>query len=130
MNAPPGVGELQVDEIQGSLFVTTPSQTGVYFFGVGIYIAKYALGQWDLMIPTSAPQGGNDFFLYQRVMTGYLPAMSSWIAPTILEVPLKLPGPVVLGGGEALHVTISNDGTSAGSFNVNAYFKSRISRIT
>jgi len=133
-NAPPGVGELEVDEVMGSIFVPFATVAGVYIIGVGIYVSKYDSnrGSWDTraIANSTGPDATRDDWLFLRVMVVIFPGVST-VIPSGIEVPLAIGRPVVIGGGEAIHVTVDNlTAAVAGVISPIAYFRTRISNIT
>lgn len=132
-NAPPSIGECQVLDVEGSLYVVRNTVIGVYFIGFGIYISKFdsRTGTWGVRNPSNV--GGDaarDDWLALRVVVVTLPAPSSVTDPMLVELKLGLPHPIVLAGGEALHVCIDNNSSSVGSFDFYSFFRTRISDVT
>jgi hypothetical protein len=132
-NAPPSIGECMIQDVEGSLYLTAPTPAGVYYIGFGIYISKFdsRTGTWGIRYPsTVGSDAARDDWLALRVIVATLPAATGVTDPMMLELRLALPHPVILGGGEALHVCVDNNGSSAGSINVVAYFRTRIADVT
>jgi len=133
LNAPPSIGQVAVEEIQGSFFLSNPTIAGVYIIGVGIYISKYntITGTWDMRFPSgTAAEGQRDDWLYLKPLVVQMPLAATYTGPIMLEIPLHLPRRVVIGGGEALHVGIDcSSAPLASSITVNPYFRGRISVI-
>jgi hypothetical protein len=132
-NAPPSIGECMVQDVEGSLFLTAPTVIGVYFIGFGIYISKFdtRTGTWGIRNPSnSGSDAARDDWLALRAIVTTLPTQPAITDPMMLELRLALPHPITLGGGEALHVCVDNNTSSAGSFNVYAYFRTRIADVT
>jgi len=133
INAPPSIGECQVDAIEGSLFLTTPSAAGIYYIGFGIYVSKFdtRTGTWAVRYPSnSAADAARDDWVALRAMVMTLPLAAGISDPMILELKLVLPHPIILGGGEALHVCVDNNGSSVGNISVTPYFRTRIADVT
>jgi hypothetical protein len=132
-NAPPSIGECQVDDIEGSLFIKGNTTQGLHYIGFGIYISKFdtRTGTWGVRFPSNlAADAARDDWVMLRVVTVTLPLPANVTDPMILELKLGLPHPVVLAGGEALHVVVDNNGSSVGAFDVNAFFRTRIQDVT
>jgi hypothetical protein len=132
-NAPPSIGECVIQDVEGSLYITNPTSTGVYFIGFGIYISKFdtRTGTWGIRYPSSTgSDAARDDWLALRVIVATLPLPATVTDPMMLELRLALPHPVVLGGGEALHVCVDNNSSSSGSINVYAFFRTRIADVT
>jgi len=131
VNSPPSIGELQVDEIQGSIFFTFVT-SGLYAIGVGIFISKFntSVGAWVLRSPSVASEASDDDWLFLRMLIITVPTTVNDY--TSVEVPIGLPHPIILGRGEALHVAVDNGAgftTSAGQIACAPYFRSRISNV-
>jgi len=132
INAPPSVGQCEVDQVEGSLYLLTPTAAGVYFVGVGIYISKYdaRTATWGIRFPsTSAADAARDDWLMVKGLVLTLPLPANVTDPMVIELKLALPHPVILCGGEALHVCVDNASSSAGSISVVPYIRTRISSI-
>jgi hypothetical protein len=132
-NAPPSIGECQIDFVDASVFLTTPTVAGIYFFGMGIYISKYdtRTGTWGVRNPTNTgADAGRDDWLQLKVMVATLPLPAAVTDPMMLELKFVLPHPVILGGGEALHLCVDNNTSSVGSISTYAFIRSRIADVT
>jgi len=132
INAPPSVGQCEVDNVEGSLFLQSPTVAGIYVIGCGIYISKYdtRTGTWGVRSSTNAASdAARDDWLMLKAFTVTLPLPAAVTDPMVLEIKLGLPHPILLGGGEALHVGIENNSGSVGSITVSPYFRSRVSNV-
>jgi hypothetical protein len=132
-NSPPGIGEVVVNEVMGSIFIPFATVAGVYCIGVGIYVSKYDSyrGSWDTraLANSTGPDASRDDFLMLRVITAIFPGVAT-VIPSGIEIPLAIGAPIVLGGGEALHVTVDVlTSAVAGNVAALAFFRSRISNI-
>jgi hypothetical protein len=133
INAPPGIGECKVDAIEGSIFLTTPTVAGIYYIGFGIYISKFdtRTGTWGLRyISVNSSDAARDDWLAIRAVVATLPLPAAVTDPMMIELKIQLPHPVILGGGEALHVAVDNNSSSVGSITANPYFRTRIADVT
>jgi len=133
INAPPSVGECKIVDVEGSVFLTTPTVQGLYYLGFGIYISKYdsRTGTWGVRYPSNlAADAARDDWLALRVVVVTLPLPADVKDPMMIEFKLGLPHPVLLGGGEALHVAIDNNAGSVGSVSAVPYFRTRIADVT
>jgi hypothetical protein len=129
LNAPPSIGECIIKDVEGSVFLTTPTLAGVYYIGFGIYISKFdtRTGTWGIRFPSNiGSDASRDDWLALRVIVSTLPVPASVTDPMMLELRLALPHAVTLGGGEALHVCVDNNLGSVGSISVVPYFRTRI----
>jgi len=133
MNAPPSVGECEVVSLEGSIFVTTPTAQGLYYLGFGVYISKFdtRTGTWGVRYPSNLnADAARDDWLMLRALVATLPLPTAVTDPMLMELCLSLPHPVILGGGEALHVCVDNNAGSVGSVNVVPYFRTRVADVT
>jgi len=133
VNAPPSIGECEVDQIEGSLYLSSPGSAGIYQLGVGIYISKFdtRTGTWAIRYPSnSSSDAARDDWLMLKAMTVALPLTAGVTDPMLLEFKLMLPHPIILGGGEALHVCVDNNTNSPATINVQAFFRTRVSNVT
>jgi len=132
INAPPSVGQCEVDQIEGSFFLSTPTAAGLYYFGVGIYISKYdqRTGTWGIRYPSNVgADAARDDWLLLKAFVATLPLPASVTDPMVIELKLALPHPVLLGGGESLHCCVDNNTSSAGSISVASFFRAHISNV-
>jgi len=133
INAPPSVGECVVQDIEGSMFLSNPTAPGIYYVGVGIYISKFdsRTGTWNLRsIVNTTTDAARDDWLMLRALVMTLPLTTGVTDSMELEIRLALIHPIVLGGGEALHVAIDSSSLSPGNLNVAPFFRTRISDVT
>jgi len=133
INAPPSTGQCKVLSVEGSFYISTPTVSGKYYIGMGIYISKFdsRTGTWGVRYPSNASSdAARDDWLALRVVVVTLPLPSVITDPMMVELHLDLPHPISLGGGEALHVCVDNNGSSVGSFDVDTFFRTRISDVT
>jgi len=124
-NSPPAIGEVEILQIQGSIFFDTPLATAVYQLGVGISIEKQANAVgviWpNPRYPSLPADGAADDWLYLRTKRMNMVLQAAQTVPGMVEFVLSLPRPLRLGGGEALSVHCDNQGPN--SVNVSAYFR-------
>jgi len=78
----------------------------------------------------SSSDAARDDWLLLKAMVIALPTTASVTDSMLLEVRLALPHPVVLGGGESLHVAVDNNSGSAGSITMVNYWRTRIADVT
>lgn len=126
----PGVGSIQIDQVCGSFFMNTFTATGLYIVHVGIFVAELnSTGTtWSMRDPNSATDASRDDWLFLRAMDFSMVSTAGETAPGMLEVPLAIPNPVRIGGGEALMLVIGATNSNAGSFSGDLYARSRVSK--
>jgi hypothetical protein len=128
--SPPSIGEVIVNMIVGSIFFSSPSAAGVYVVGIGIYVSQYntTATKWAVRTPTLSTDAARDDYLFLRCIEIVLTVSTTLTTEQVIEVAVGLPGPVQLGNGEALHLTVNNDTLSAGSLSMVPFVRSHISR--
>jgi len=132
-NAPPSIGECRILAVEGSIFLTTPTVAGIYYIGFGIYISKYdtRTGTWGVRYASvNSSDASRDDWLALRAVVATLPLPAAVTDPMMIELNVELPHPVILGGGESLHVMVDNNASSVGSISLNSYFRTRIADVT
>jgi len=131
--SPPAIGEIQVDEVQGSVFFTLAA-SGFNCLGVGMFISKFNTntGAWVIRAASVNTEAMDDDWLFLRMLIVTVPTTNNEYVS--IEVPLMLPHPIVLGRGEALHVAIDTGAgtglTSAGVIVCWPFLRSRVSNIS
>jgi hypothetical protein len=132
----PGVGEVTIMEVMGSLFFRPNlgnTTAMVIDLAVAIYVAEQyptARTNWSVRDPLNAADAARDDYLFLRGMQFTMAAPTA--GATVIEVRLAIPKPETIGGGEALVCTVSTAyTTSAGSTLVmTGYVRSRIGRAS
>jgi len=128
----PFIGQAQIDEVQGSIYFTDPSATGLYRCFCGLYVAEWSNqnSTWevrDLSSPIDSQAGD---FLFLRAMAVDVPATGSDAAAVSIEVKLGLPKPIVIGQDQALMLSFQFGGPALSTMNATAFIRSRFSHAT
>jgi len=132
----PGISELKIEEIQGSLFFTMNSantKSANFFVAIGIYVAELnsSSSAWSTRDPMTTTDAGRDDYLFIRGINfaAGLTSLESDVDQPV-EVRLAIPAPEVIGAGEALVVTVSQiEAISGGSLNVLPFVRSRVTLV-
>jgi len=129
----PGVGRLRIDEVHGRVCVSAQGagSSGIAHVAVGMYVSDVnnTTTLWNVRAVTTAADCARDDYLYLEGKSFTCGATDSVPDQPNICFDLKLPFPVVIGGGQALHVTISNDAASTLTCIVTAYFRSRVGPV-
>jgi hypothetical protein len=131
LSAPPTVGELTIEAVHGSVFITAPT-AGVICRGcVCLYVGKENQigGSWDTRQPSSPSDAARDDYLFLQPFTFATPTSAAATGAVYYEVKLSIQRRITIGGGEALHLGVDNiDPTNA--LPATVWARTRISRVT
>jgi hypothetical protein len=121
----PGIGRVRIDEIKGRVCLTTFVTAGPVVAAVGIYVSELNsnLTKWDVRDPLSATDAARDDYFYLEGRAVEIPATADAVSVSELCFDLKLANPLMIGGGQALHVTVSYVGPA--SAKVFGFFRTR-----
>jgi len=124
----PTLGRMRLDDIKGSIFLGAPASATVIRAAVGIYVSEYNsnTGKWDVRDPLNTADGSRDDYFYLEGQMFDLPATGTSTAPTIIKFDLRLSERVVIGGGQALHVTVSAVGAN---ISLNSAFRTLVGPV-
>jgi len=132
-SAPPLVGEVVAEQIQGSIFFSSPNIAGRYYLGIGIFISKFnsISGVWEFRDPSTPTDAAEDDWLFLRMLVINVPLNSAETVQSMIEVPLAIPRPVVVGKGMALQVQLCSDAESVaeGQIVATSYFRTLLSQV-
>jgi hypothetical protein len=141
MASTPTVGRLRIDEIRGRICVSNgDASPGQFYTAVAIYVSDInnTTTLWNVRNPLVLAESTRDdyLFLEGKTWTGNVADTSSAITATQKEdvcFELHLSQPVVIGGGQALHVAVAcaSNTKLEGGLNtlVTAYFRSRVGPV-
>jgi len=129
----PNTGRLLVSAIHGSIFVIpdTAADVGIIAGAVGIYLAKEnGVGTtWTVRNPANNPDAARDDYLFLRPFAiNFQSAIASTPPPGWFEIPITMPLNLLLGAGDALHVTVGCSTNSAEPLYFVPYFRTMIRR--
>jgi len=106
---PPKVGSVLITQIVGSIFLYNANLVGgLAEAAVCIYISKCGKlsNVWDIRLPSTTQDANRDDYLFLRKLFWYAPTVATLTMATSVEIPIALPEPVEISGGEALHITV------------------------
>jgi len=105
----PTIGRMKIDEIKGKILLATPSASGYFSVAVGIYVSEFtqSTSAWDVSDPLVPSDAARDQWFFLEAKNCSLSLGSSIVASGCVEFDLKLSEPVIIGGGQALNVTVS-----------------------
>jgi len=130
--AVPTIGRVRINKIVGNLQFSTFTTAGDYAFSVGIYVSGFTVNTsaWDVSNPGLSGDALRDnyFFLksYQRIM----PVDASATAMCTADCELSISEPIIIGAGQAVHVTVCVSGPSSPTCTVCPAFRSHVEAIT
>jgi hypothetical protein len=131
----PTVGRVAIDEIKGKVLVSSPGVTSAGFtVAVGIYISEYtiATSAWSVLDPLNSSAAAEDDWFYLEALNFMGPLLGAITndAFTQCEFNLKLSEKIVIGGGQALNVTVSMICTpNTATLYCNPAFRTRIGPV-
>lgn len=126
------IGKARVDEIRGMISISVFGVNSLKVcIGVGIYVSGSSnAAVWEVLDPLDSADAGRDKWLFLRMVEGTISSQAAPAGPgSALEIPISIPGPVVIGGGQAVHVAVSYRGAAASSVYVTSGFRSRVGPI-
>jgi len=106
------LGHVRIDEMRGSLFFNLPKTAALaqrVAVGVGVYVAESSQNTtvWTVLNPLDPPTSGEDLFLLLKAWDGIVAAPVAGVSNSVVEIPVNWTRPVMIGGGTALHVSVS-----------------------
>ncbi len=139
----PTIGRMKIDEVRGTLELTNFQLVADPFtaaaaahrvnVAVCIYVSEFNsnTGKWDVRDPLSTADAARDDYFFLEGRSVYFPASAVTAAPTSVCFDLKLANPLIIGGGQALHVTISMVSTLGATYQgaLSSYFRTRVGPV-
>jgi len=130
----PTIGRMRIDEIKGKILVGSAIPANRWNVTVGIYVSEFTqnTSAWDVYDPGNPADASRDDWWFLEAKCFYFPLDTTTIAAASdnMEMDISVKLNLVLGGGQALNVTVSciSDG-GAGVMNVNPCFRTRIGPV-
>jgi len=106
----PTLGRMRVDEIKGTVTVYGSATATAMAVAVGIYVAESTSAvafSWDVRDPLSVAGASMDDYFFLEAQVLDMPEVAEQLAPSSMVFHLKLANPLIIGGGQAVHVTTS-----------------------
>jgi hypothetical protein len=121
-----------VDAVIGSIFIRCGA-VGRVVVGVGIYMSQNnSANIWEIQDPLASADANRDNWLFLKAFdydaAGGFPA-TAITTVQMFEVPLNISRPLVVGAGQAIHVTVSSGALSAGALQVSSAFRTRVGPV-
>jgi len=140
MASTPTVGRLRIDEIRGRICVANgDSVPGDYFTAVAIYVADLnnTTTLWNVRNPLVLAEASRDDYLFFEGKLWRGPAVAGETSTSeAICFDLKISQPIIIGGGQALHVSIACAGGSSldkggtpVSTEVTTFFRTRVGPV-
>jgi len=125
----PTVGRMKIDEVRGRLSFTGFSAAGRFAVAVAIYVADQltTTPTWETRDPLNSSFAAEDDYFMLEGMELEVPATTDDTAPGDFSIPLKLANPLVIGSGQALHVTVSYVGPATAK--LSSFFRTRVGPV-
>jgi hypothetical protein len=123
----PLIGRMKLDEVSGMICVSSPIAAGRQTVAVGIYVSEFNsnTNKWDVRDPLNPSDASRDDYFYLEASEMQLPAAGAATGNAGFCFDLKLANPIIIGGGQALHVTVSYQTDSGVSVRISSMFRTR-----
>jgi len=128
----PTIGRIKVDEVKGHIYVCDFTNASEHAFAVGIYVSEFNSnsGKWDVRDPMITSDAARDDYFFLEAQAWDFPITTNATAQSGFRFDLKLSNPLILGGGQALHVTVSyRNAANTGSATCYSMFRSRVGPV-
>jgi len=105
----PTIGRMKIDEMKGRICFNNPSLPLAISVAVCVYVSEFnsSTGKWDVRDPMNVADAARDDYFYLEAMSISQPDTAAQTGNSGYCFDLKLANPLVIGGGQALHVTVS-----------------------
>jgi hypothetical protein len=129
--ATPTIGRQKVDEIKGKILFSQPSTPAYYVVAVGIYISEFTLNTsaWDVYDPLAPSDAARDDFWFLDARTFTLVPANVSTADSFLELDISCKLNLVIGGGQAVNVTVSMISVAGSTLYCNPAFRTRVGPV-
>jgi len=126
----PTIGRMRIDEVHGRLSLSGFVSAGRYAVAVAIYVADQlsTTPTWETRDPLNSSFAAEDDYFMLEAHEFEAPATTTVVgAAQFMDIPLKLANPLVIGSGQAVHVTVSMIG--ANSLKLSTAFRTRVGPV-
>lgn len=135
-NAVPTIGRMRVDEIKGHIGIQSANPFNSWVIAIGIYVSEFTqnTSAWDVYDPTNPSDAARDdwWFLMGKCIQVNSDGNSALniTAATSIDIDISVKLNLVLGGGQALNVTVGacSDG-NAGTLFIRPLFRTRVGPV-
>lgn len=130
-NAPPSLGECDVVGLDATIDISSVSAAGKYLVGLALYVSDYSNSAttWETKDACAADDAMDQDLLHVVAHAFQCPAASADTGPVSVQLRVMLPFAIRIGTGQALHVTLSNDTTSAGVLTFTPFVRAKIAHV-
>jgi len=130
-NAPPSIGECDIVGLDATIDITSVSAAGRYLVGAAAYVSDYVAQatEWEVQDPCNANDADDADLLHVVAHAFSSPLVAADTAPVSIQLRVMLPFPIRIGVGQALHVTLSVDSTSAGNVSYTPFIRAKIAHV-
>jgi hypothetical protein len=130
-NAPPSIGECDIVGLDATVDITSVGTAGKYTVGLSLYVSNYSTPatQWEIRDALQAAGAQDQDVLHVVAHSFYNVLVGADTGPVSLQLRVMLPFPIRIGSGQALHVTLSNDPTSAGNIFFTPFIRAKIAHV-
>jgi hypothetical protein len=124
-----------VQEVIGTIYIQSNVSTSDFFaLAVGIYVAEQLPNgvTWSVRDPLSTQDAGRDDYLFLYAIGFHACPNTGSVSPQVsqpLAINVRIPRPEVIGGGEALVMTISMTSNGGQSLGLCPFIRSRIKSV-
>jgi hypothetical protein len=136
----PGIGRLRIDQIKGRLMFAKANGASVFTAGgamiaVGIYVSEVnqTTTNWHVRNPLVPADVCRDDYLFLEAHFMDIPPLGNNLGSVtgfLPEINLSIDRPVVIGGGQALHVTVSCSSSDSDTYLlVMSAFRSKVGPV-
>jgi len=105
----PQIGRMRIDEIKGHICFNANTLNAKFAVAVAIYVSEFNSNSntWDVRDPLNTADAARDDYFYLEAQELIVPALATTAGVSNICFDLKLANALVIGGGQALHVTVS-----------------------
>jgi hypothetical protein len=139
MSSTPSVGRLRIDELAGHIyFNSNAAAQGSFAIAVAAYVSDLnnTTTLWNVRNPMNPTDASRDDYLFLEGLEFESSGQAAQVSgPLSVGIKLSLSQPVVIGGGQALHVVVANQVPTKGSGDTgqsvvaNAFFRTRVGPV-
>jgi len=128
----PGTAECMVQAVEGNVGIYGASASCSVYGAIGIYVSEQLPNgvTWSVRDPfNSLADASRDDYLFLCGFSLVAPIGNSCTAISSFMIPVSIPGPEILGSGEALVMTVSIGNSASASVSVIPFVRSRIKSV-
>jgi hypothetical protein len=129
--AAPTIGRMRVDEIVGRLLFNVPSVPGFYSIAVGVYVSEFTVNTtaWDVFDPMLPQDGARDDWWLLQAESFQIVTNALAVAGSNANMDIHMDQSITIGGGQAVHLTVSMIGPNASTLFVSPAVRARVGPV-